>query len=150
MVCPPRELFMSMTRWLKNISMTLLFITITTFVIRSSLGWQESSIQIARREVQGCHCHHEGHWDRQWWIQCSNSPLAWWSQSRSHWQVRAFHFIYWLKIFFFVSLFFFCSVCLLVLTCATWVHLWDLSTLAVIWARFAYKYITKSKFYQIS
>ena len=54
-----------------------------------------------------------------------------------------------LKSFFFVSLFVFC-LCLLVLTCATWVHLWDLSTLAAIWARFSYKYITKSKFYQIS
>ena len=54
-----------------------------------------------------------------------------------------------LKSFFFCFPLFFC-LCLLVLTCATWVHLWDLSTLAVIWAQFAYKYITKSKFYQIS
>ena len=48
------------------------------------------------------------------------------------------------------SFFLFPSFFLFMLTCATWVHLWDLSTLAVIWARFAYKYITKSKFYQIS
>ena len=52
------------------------------------------------------------------------------------------------NLFFFCFPLFFC-LCLLVLTCATWVHLWDLSTLVVIWARFAYKYIMKSKFYQI-
>ena len=48
--------------------------------------------------------------------------------SRSHWQVRAFRFIYWLEIFFFVSLFFFvyAYLCLLVLrgyTCGIWAHL---------------------------
>ena len=79
---------------------------------------------------------------------CSKQ-LAWWSQSQSHWQVQAFRSIYWLEIFFFCFPLIF-WLCLLVLTCATRVHLWDLSTLAVIWALFSYKYITKSKFYQIS
>ena len=51
----------------------LSFSTITAFVICSSLDRKGSCIRVARREVQGCCCHHEGHWKHQWRIWCSKT-----------------------------------------------------------------------------